>query len=710
MATTFSAAMREPARELAIRGALTFPSGAVRALSGDEIMAYSLSEGTNDGLLPGAVLSASHTLELANADGEWLEGGRLRGEQVLEGATVQLELGARLEDASFAWEPLGVFVVREASGAEGGARIALTGSDSIGSELYAQYRDALAYPATLQQIWDQAVGQTRYVWSGAVPNGGAIVDRKPDWKGGSVRQAMAAAAMAAGCFVRVSRAGALELVPAWREAAEPTAVNAETYLSLTQQAARFGPVAALQVAPMRADGAAEDPADVTVRTGSGVVPGSQNTVRIENNVLFAGGAAHLNALMQGTLSALAGLTQRAASFRWRGDPTLRIGDRVRVTDRRGRTTETVVLRQTLRFEAGFSAEIGCDVREADLSGVPRAITPEGGVNANLLVGTVDGALLAVESVTARSIAAQAVTAEKIAALSIGAEKLQAGSVTADKLEAVSVNAAVLQAVTARIQQLAAGELTTDQLYAALAQIAGAEIGRAAIGSAQILEAAVGTAQIADAAITRAKLGSAAVGTAQIALGAITTALIATGAVGTLQIADGSITDAKIVALTADKINAGTLAAERLLLRGEGGLFYEINAQAGGLTAAQLTEAQYRNAISGTALVARSVTAEKIAARTITANELAANTITAAEIDVAQLFAAEATVAAINAMDIRGNAFLKLGVRAELDGLQLGGRNYIPASRAFIQEGMHGFVSREKRAVVGGAVVGRATAG
>ena len=68
MATTFSAAMRAPARELAIRGTLTFPSGAQRALTGQEIVSCSISEGTNDGLLPGKVLSAGCTLELPVAE------------------------------------------------------------------------------------------------------------------------------------------------------------------------------------------------------------------------------------------------------------------------------------------------------------------------------------------------------------------------------------------------------------------------------------------------------------------------------------------------------------------------------------------------------------------------------------------------------------------------------------------------------------------
>ena len=105
-----------------------------------------------------------------------------------------------------------------------------------------------------------------------------------------------------------------------------------------------------------------------------------------------------------------------------------------------------------------------------------------------------------------------------------------------------------------------------------------------------------------------------------------------------------------------------------------------------------------------------MTADRIAARSLTANELAAHTITAAEIDVAQLFAAEATVNAINAMDIRGNEYLKLSVREAADRVHVGGRNYILSSRTLVREGLHGLVRREWRALVGEAAVGSATVG
>ena len=125
-------------------------------------------------------------------------------------------------------------------------------------------------------------------------------------------------------------------------------------------------------------------------------------------------------------------------------------------------------------------------------------------------------------------------------------------------------------------------------------------------------------------------------TAQIALGAITAALIANGAVGTAQIADASITDAKVVSLNADVITSGTLATERLIIRGDDGLIYEINAQASGLSVQELKQEKYRQQLSGTVLVARSVTAEQIAAATITANEILSGTITGDKIAAATI--------------------------------------------------------------------------
>ena len=219
----------------------------------------------------------------------------------------------------------------------------------------------------------------------------------------------------------------------------------------------------------------------------------------------------------------------------------------------------------------------------------------------------------------------AITHAKIVEGAIHRAHIEDGAIDTAKIaDAAITNAKIGGAAigTANIQD---GAIVTAHILDG--QIVTAKIADLVVTSGKIADLAVTTAKIAEAAITNAQIANAAVDTAQIALGAITAALIAQGAVGTAQIADASITDAKVVSLNADVITSGTLATERLIIRGDDGLIYEINAQASGLSMQELQNEKYREQLSGTVLVARSVTAEQIAAATITANEILSGTIT-----------------------------------------------------------------------------------
>ena len=130
------------------------------------------------------------------------------GARPLVGATV--ELFVKLESQSL---PCGVFIVTSVQAEERSGRIRLSGEDSIASELAAAFDDGLTYPATLASLWGHLVAQTRYVWSGTLPNGSAVIDAKPDWDGASLRRAAGWIAQAAGCFVRIGRAGDHRLKP-----------------------------------------------------------------------------------------------------------------------------------------------------------------------------------------------------------------------------------------------------------------------------------------------------------------------------------------------------------------------------------------------------------------------------------------------------------------------------------------------------------------
>ncbi len=219
------------------------------------------------------------------------------------------------------------------------------------------------------------------------------------------------------------------------------------------------------------------------------------------------------------------------------------------------------------------------------------------------VPTVDGSNIRLKSIKAGVLGDQSVTENA----------LQDGSVTGVKLKEATID-------KAHIKDAAIGTAQIED-----AAINSAKIALLSVETGHIQDLAVTSAKIAQAAIQNAHIATASIDTAKIALGAITQALIQQGAVGTMQIADGSITDAKIVELTANKINAGTLSVERLVIVGsDKSIVYAIN-QANGT--AQLSQ----TTIDGGALTQRSITADRIVAESITSRELAAECITAIHI-------------------------------------------------------------------------------
>lgn len=231
----------------------------------------------------------------------------------------------------------------------------------------------------------------------------------------------------------------------------------------------------------------------------------------------------------------------------------------------------------------------------------------------------------------------------------------------DTARIIDFSGSVVDAVLGKFTRIVVGDLQADSLFAQMAKIVNMSVSHldAGVIDAEKIKAGSITADRMKAKTITAESG-----------------ILADGVVGTAQIADGTITSAKIVSLNADVITAGTLSVKRLILVGEDGLIYNINAAASGLTAEELSDEKYQNQINGTVIVAKSITAAQIAAESITGNEILAGSITAGNIDVAGLFADEATINAINAMDISSNSYLKLMVETAVDDVQVGGRNYL----------------------------------
>lgn len=327
--------------------------------------------------------------------------------------------------------------------------------------------------------------------------------------------------------------------------------------------------------------------------------------------------------------------------------------------------------------------------QIDDASITRAKIGEAAIGAAQIEdGVITSAKIGAGEIQEANIHDGAITHAKITDGAIRNAHIENGAVDKAKIADASIDNAKIDGAAIGTANIQDGAIVRAKILDG--EIVTAKIADLAVTGAKIADLAVTTAKIAQAAITNAQIANAAVGTAQIALGAITSALIAQGAIGTAQIEDGSITNAKIVDLTANKINAGTLSVERLIIRGsDQSLIYAIN-NMGELVSAQV------DTIDGYVLTERTITADKIVAHSITANELAAHTITANEILAGTITGNEIAAASIagsnikagtltashvtadfgEALDLSSNQSVVISVEKALEDMSVGGRNYV----------------------------------
>ena len=571
-------------REIRVSGSITFNTGTAVALTGDHIASFTITEGADSALTPGCVLCAECVLELANDAGQWNSGEGILGAKELIGSTLQLKLGVADGD-TIVQRDLGAFVISGAVYATSEAKIRITASDSIATMLSGAFSDTDAYPCTLSALWNRAAAQAGYIFSGTVPNGDAAIEAAPEWGEVSLRTAMGMIAAAAGCFVRIGRRGDLQIVPVWQDAIYE--IGAEAYMRMDAGVSAYGPVDALIIG---------DATYYGTDAHTAIFP-----LTIDGNPLLANAQ-----IAQGAANAIAGCRMRALEVTWRGDPELTIGSRIRITDAAGQTYDGLISGQTMTYASGFSAQLTCAVPTEGDAGVPRIITPEGGINAAMLTGAVNGNLISARSITA--------------------DKLAARSVTAEKLAAGAVDAQSIAAVTAKIESLTASSMATDQLAAALAAF-------------QVITAGSATF---DAATIR-HLISAALN-------------VENTVSGEAFIKNLRVMYAQIVAATIGN----------LCIKASDGNYYRIDVNADGTVEATLTtvtedEISQGHTNAGRMILATDITAENLSAANIYATYALVNKIDAARIDVGILTARDVFADRLNTMDIRANGFLQMMV-------------------------------------------------
>ncbi|WP_054637192.1 phage tail spike protein [Thalassobacillus sp. C254] len=209
------------------------------------------------------------------------------------------------------------------------------------------------------------------------------------------------------------------------------------------------------------------------------------------------------------------------------------------------------------------------LRAINVHGTPSEFTEEFSAQTariktpDLMFGSVTKDILDDLSVTAEKLADNSVGSSKILDEAINDAKIAADAVRNIHIENNAVDNDKLDDLAVTAAKLADGSVQRDKILDDA--INSAKIAADAVRKIHIENNAVDNDKLDDLAVTAAKLASGSVEESKIKDMAITKAKIAEAAVGTAAIEDLAVTNAKIDNIHAEKITAGTVAAERVAI-------------------------------------------------------------------------------------------------------------------------------------------------
>ena len=237
-------------------------------------------------------------------------------------------------------------------------------------------------------------------------------------------------------------------------------------------------------------------------------------------------------------------------------------------------------------------------------------------------------------VDAEWVRANTVTVDKITAIQAEIDEINANNITTDNLSANVAKLGYLTADSAIIK----GKLDTSELSAEVAKLGYLTADSAVIkGKLDTNQLSTEVAKLGYMTADEADIKYANIKLSNIETTNVATLLAKVGLIDRATVVEGHITGfLDSVEVNANKITAGTLIADRILLKGsESGLLYALN-NLGELTSTTV------DSLDGYVLTDRTINADKIVANSITANELDVENIFANEAVLNELFAQNIT--------------------------------------------------------------------
>lgn len=254
--------------------------------------------------------------------------------------------------------------------------------------------------------------------------------------------------------------------------------------------------------------------------------------------------------------------------------------------------------------------------------------------------------------------AEEITVDKLIATDAFVESLNANNITADTIVAQVADLKTLKSDYAEIKRLQAESATIEYLEANYATIGTLEATYATIDFLKANYADVDTLKAAYATIDYLKANYLTAESADIKYANIDFTNVGVAQIGNLYAKSGIIKDVvsengKItgelvgVTIKGDLIEGNTILADKLVIRGEDGLFYKLNTDGATVESEQTTA----NALDGSHIIAKSITASKVS--------------------VTDLVAFGATIAGFNISDTSINTASKTSVDNTTRGIFVG---------------------------------------
>lgn len=230
-------------------------------------------------------------------------------------------------------------------------------------------------------------------------------------------------------------------------------------------------------------------------------------------------------------------------------------------------------------------------------------------------------------VSADELTAISATINSLKAKVAAFENIEAATAKIESLEATYANlthisATDIEALNAQIESIQAtfgefGDISADDLEALNAEITNLKGYNAKFTyvSAEKLEATNASIKDLDAKkldAKKAEITYANIDFSNIKEAAIRHIFGETGLIKDLTVGNQTLTGELVgVTISGDLIKANTLKADKLVVKGSDGLYYKLNIEAGAVESAEVSKEDLQNGLHGTAIIAKTITAEKI---------------------------------------------------------------------------------------------------